>query len=93
MLIVRKNDELRALLGDQYDVVSMREAGFSGDIEEDGTTKYVIVEVKADNQIDDLVVQAKKEFASQTAVASGMEYMLMRSTDADASNVAELLGV
>jgi len=60
-------------------------------IEDDGTTKYVIVEVKADNQIDDAVVQAKKEFASQTAVASGMEYMLMKSTDADARNVDTLL--
>ncbi|KRB08069.1 TnsA endonuclease N-terminal domain-containing protein [Lysobacter sp. Root690] len=60
-------------------------------IEEDGTTTYVIVEVKADNQIDDAVVRAKKDFASQTAVASGMEYMLMKSTDADTSNVASLL--
>lgn len=51
--------------------------------EPDGTEKYVIVEVKADNQIDDAVVQAKKEFANQIAVASGMEYRLMKSTDAD----------
>lgn len=51
--------------------------------EPDGTQKYVIVEVKADNQIDDAVVQAKKEFAHQLAVASGMEYRIMKSTDAD----------
>ena len=51
--------------------------------ESDGTEKYVIVEVKADNQIDDAVVQAKKEFASQIAVASGMEYRIIKSTDAD----------
>lgn len=51
--------------------------------ESDGTEKYVIVEVKADNQIDDAVVQAKKEFASQIAVASGMEYRILKSTDAD----------
>ena len=51
--------------------------------EPDGTEKYVIVEVKADNQIDDAVVQAKKEFASQIAVASGMEYRIIKSTDAD----------
>ncbi|MDY2601287.1 MAG: ribonuclease PH, partial [Eubacteriales bacterium] len=28
--------EMRALLGDRYDVISMREAGFEGDIEENG---------------------------------------------------------
>lgn len=60
-------------------------------VEDDGSTKYVIVEVKADYQIDDAVVQAKKDFANQIAVASGMEYMLMKSTDADASKVASLL--
>jgi hypothetical protein len=51
--------------------------------EQDGTEKYVIVEVKADNQIDDAVVQAKKDFAQQIAVASGMEYRIIKSTDAD----------
>lgn len=51
--------------------------------EADGTDKYVIVEVKADNLIDDAVVQAKKEFAKQIAVASGMEYRLIKSSDAD----------
>ena len=51
--------------------------------EKDGSQKYVIVEVKADNQVDDAVVQAKKEFAQQLAVASGMEYHLIKSTDAD----------
>jgi hypothetical protein len=51
--------------------------------EPDGSEKYVIVEVKADNQIDDAVVRAKKEFANQIAVASGMEYRLMKSSDAD----------
>lgn len=51
--------------------------------EADGTEKYVIVEVKADNQIDDAVVQAKKDFAHQIAVASGMEYRIIKSTDAD----------
>ena len=29
-------------------------------IEEDGTTKYVIVEVEADDQIDDAVVEARR---------------------------------
>jgi type III restriction enzyme len=51
--------------------------------EPDGSEKYVIVEVKADNQIDDAVVQAKKDFAQQIAVASGMEYRIIKSTDAD----------
>ena len=51
--------------------------------EQDGTEKYVIVEVKGDHQIDDAVVQAKKEFAHQIAVASGMEYQMIKSSDAD----------
>lgn len=29
------------------------------------------------------MVQAKKEFANQIAVASGMEYEILKSTDAD----------
>lgn len=59
--------------------------------EPDGGLKYVIVEVKADNQIEDAVVQAKKDFAHQIAVASGMEYRIMKSTDADSSKYQELL--
>lgn len=59
--------------------------------EPDGSLKYVIVEVKADNQIEDAVVQAKKEFAQQIAVASGMEYMILKSTDADARRFRTLL--
>ena len=51
--------------------------------EPDGSPKYVIVEVKADNQIEDAVVQAKKDFAQQIAIASGMEYRIIKSTDAD----------
>jgi type III restriction enzyme len=51
--------------------------------EPDGSEKYVIVEVKGDHQIDDTVVQAKKEFAQQIAVASGMEYRIIKSSDAD----------
>lgn len=59
--------------------------------ESDGSLKYVIVEVKADNQIEDLVVQAKKEFAQQIAVASGMEYRILKSSDADKRNFRMLL--
>src|SRR5690606_34919044 len=48
--------------------------------EPDGSLRYVIVEVKADNQIEDAVVQAKKDFAQQIAVASGMEYRILKSS-------------
>lgn len=59
--------------------------------EPDGTEKYVIVEVKADNQVDDLVVRAKKEFAEQLAVASGMEYHLIKATDANRHRYQQIL--
>jgi type III restriction enzyme len=51
----------------------------------------VIVEVKADNQIEDAVVQAKKDFAQQIAVASGMEYRILKSSDADKRHFRVLL--
>ncbi|MBP5953416.1 TnsA endonuclease N-terminal domain-containing protein [Pseudomonas sp. P42] len=59
--------------------------------EPDGSLKYVIVEVKADNQIEDAVVQAKKDFAQQIAVASGMEYRILKSSDADNRHFRTLL--
>lgn len=59
--------------------------------EPDGSLKYVIVEVKADNQIEDAVVQAKKDFARQIAVASGTEYRLIKSSDADTHHYRVLL--
>lgn len=59
--------------------------------EPDGSLKYVIVEVKNDSQIEDAVVQAKKDFAQQIAVASGMEYQLIRSSDADKRHYRVLL--
>lgn len=59
--------------------------------EPDGSLKYVIVEVKADNQIEDAVVQAKKDFAQQIAVASGMEYRTLKSSDADKRHFRVLL--
>lgn len=43
---------------------------------------YVIVEVKGDNKIDDPVVQAKSEFASRMAIASGMTYRMIKGSDA-----------
>lgn len=59
--------------------------------EPDGSEKFVVVEVKADNEIDTPVVRAKKEFAEQVAVGSGMEYQIIKSTDADARNYRILL--
>lgn len=59
--------------------------------EPDGKEKYVIVEVKGDNKMDDAVVQAKKEFAKQMLVASGMEYHLMKSSDAEKRHYRILL--
>ena len=49
--------------------------------EDNGSGKYVIVEAKADNQIDDAVVQAKKNFANQLAIASGMVYQIVKASD------------
>ncbi|WP_288504317.1 hypothetical protein [uncultured Pseudomonas sp.] len=59
--------------------------------EPDGSLKCVIVEVKADNQIEDAVVQVKKDFALQIAVASGMEYRILKSSDADNRHFRVLL--
>ena len=56
---------------------------------EDG--KMVIVEVKGDHQIDDPVVQAKREFAEQMALASGMTYEMIKGTDATAHSFQRLL--
>lgn len=51
----------------------------------------VIVEIKNDSQIEDAVVQAKKDFAQQIAVASGMEYQIIKSSDADRCHYRVLL--
>jgi hypothetical protein len=53
--------------------------------------KMVIVEVKADYHVDTPVVRAKREFAEQMAVASGMTYELIKSTDAEAHSFARLI--
>lgn len=42
---------------------------------EDGS--YVIIEVKGENMIDNAVVLAKKEYASQIALASKMDYIMV----------------
>jgi len=44
---------------------------------DDGADKYIIVEVKGDNKIDDIVVKAKADYASQLAGANGMEYKII----------------
>ncbi|MBK24687.1 MAG: type III restriction endonuclease [Halobacteriovorax sp.] len=49
--------------------------------ESDGS--YVIVEVKGDNMVDDPVVQAKKEYASQMAVAAGMRYEMIKGSEVE----------
>ena len=56
---------------------------------EDGS--LVIVEVKGDNQIDNPVVQAKKEAAEQVAIASGMTYEIIKGSDAIAGKHQELI--
>lgn len=52
---------------------------------------YVIVEVKGDNKIDDSVVLAKKNFAEQMAVASGMSYHIIKGSDANAGHYQFIL--
>jgi len=59
-------------------------------MKEDGT--YVIVEVKADNQVDDPVVLAKQEFAEQMAVASGMIYHMVKESDVKNEYYTHLFG-
>lgn len=56
---------------------------------EDG--KYVIIEVKGDNKIEDPVVLAKQEFAEQMAIASGMTYKIIKGTDAAQGRYSFLL--
>jgi type III restriction enzyme len=47
----------------------------------DNSEKYVIIEVKGDNKIDDEVVRAKADYASQIAVASGMSYKIIKGSE------------
>jgi type III restriction enzyme len=51
---------------------------------------YVIVEVKGDNLIENSVVQAKKQFTEEVAVASGMTYRIIKGSDANSGNYSEL---
>lgn len=48
--------------------------------------KYIIVEVKRDDQVDAPVVVAKQTFAEQSAAASNMTYCLLKASDANAGH-------
>ena len=52
---------------------------------------WVIVEVKGDNKIDDPIVQAKKEYASQLAGANNMKYHVILGSEASAGKYKEIL--
>lgn len=52
---------------------------------------YLIVEVKGDNMIDNAVVQAKASYARQIAGASGMDYRIIKGSDAENHLVGGLL--
>lgn len=54
---------------------------------EDGT--YQLIEVKGDNMIDDIVVNAKKEAAEELAVASGVRYLMYAGSQLMKHNVLE----
>jgi type III restriction enzyme len=43
---------------------------------------YVIIEVKGDNMIDDVIVRAKTEYATQLATASEMKYQIIKGSEA-----------
>lgn len=51
--------------------------------DKDGSSHYALLEVKADNQIDHVVVQAKKEYASKIAKASGWRYFMVKASEVD----------
>ena len=57
---------------------------------EDG--QYIIVEVKADNQIDAPVVVAKRSFAEKMATASNMTYFLLKASDAQRGHYKMIWG-
>ena len=54
--------------------------------------RYLIVEVKADYQIEAPVVLAKKTFAEKIAAASNMQYVLLKSSDAQKGHYKMIWG-
>lgn len=57
----------------------------------DGT--YQLIEVKGDNKIDDVVVQAKKEAALEMAAASGIKYEMYAGSTIMKTHILESLPV
>lgn len=57
----------------------------------DGT--YQLIEVKGDNKIDDVVVQAKKEAALEMAAASGIKYEMYAGSTIMKTHILESLSV
>lgn len=56
---------------------------------EDGS--WLMIEVKGDNKIDDPIVLAKAEYASQIAVVNRMKYKVIKGSDAKAGRYQEVL--
>jgi hypothetical protein len=51
---------------------------------------YVIIEVKGEHQMDDSIVKAKKDYAEQLAVASGMSYKMIGGQSVGGARYHEL---
>ena len=56
---------------------------------DDGSKRYIIIEVKGDNKIDDEVVMAKADYATQLADASGLTYQIIKGSEANNGIVVE----
>jgi hypothetical protein len=52
--------------------------------------KWLIIEIKGDNKIDDPVVLAKAEYARKLAADSMFQYFMIKGTDAEALGFAAL---
>lgn len=50
---------------------------------------YRLIEVKGDNMIDDIVVQAKKDAAKEVVVESHMEYIMYAGKRVMSENILE----
>lgn len=55
-----------------------------------GSWTYALLEVKADNQLDDAVVLAKKDYAEQLANASGWQYLVIKASEAERYQIAPI---
>ena len=73
-----------------YDPESMRLRHYYPDFfaeMSDGT--YRLIEVKADNMVDDVVVKAKQSAAEEMAIASHYEYIMYKGNDILKTNILE----